>query len=97
LRTTLPPSRRITSRNNFIKIHGTPRCTPAMAGFVRANPGEISNIDEGRGYKWAEWNAAALNRLFQEQGVIVAPGGITAAAVLHGERRMTHDETKQSG
>jgi hypothetical protein len=35
---------------------------------------------------WAEWKAAALNRLIQEQGVTGKPGRITAATVRHGER-----------
>jgi hypothetical protein len=35
---------------------------------------------------WAEWKASALNRLFQQQGVIRRPGRITAATVRHGER-----------
>lgn len=35
---------------------------------------------------WAEWKAAALNRLFQEQGVTGRPGRITAETVRHGER-----------
>ena len=34
---------------------------------------------------WCEWKAAALNRLFQEQGVTGRPGRITAATVRHGE------------
>jgi hypothetical protein len=36
---------------------------------------------------WAEWKAAALNRLFEEQGATRRPGRITAATVLHGERK----------
>ncbi len=36
---------------------------------------------------WAEWKAARLNRLFQEQGVTGRPGRITAATVLHGEKK----------
>jgi len=36
---------------------------------------------------WCEWKAAALNRLFQEQGVTGQLGRITAATVRHGERR----------
>jgi hypothetical protein len=36
---------------------------------------------------WAEWKAAALNRLFQEQGTTGKPGRITAATVRHGERK----------
>jgi len=39
-----------------------------------------------KGTPWAEWKAAALNRLFQEQGVSRKPGRITAATVRHGER-----------
>jgi hypothetical protein len=35
---------------------------------------------------WAEWKAAALNRLFQERGVTGRPGRITAETVRHGER-----------
>jgi hypothetical protein len=35
---------------------------------------------------WCEWKAAALNRLFLEQGVTKQPGRITAATVRHGER-----------
>lgn len=37
------------------------------------------------GVPWCEWKAAALNRLFQEQGVTGQPGRITAATVRHGE------------
>ena len=33
-----------------------------------------------------EWKAAALNRLFLEQGTSGQPGRITAETVLHGER-----------
>jgi len=36
---------------------------------------------------WYEWKAAALNRLFQEQGVTGQPGRIPAATVRHGERK----------
>ena len=36
---------------------------------------------------WADWKAAALNRLFLEQGVTGRSGRITAATVLHGERK----------
>jgi hypothetical protein len=37
-------------------------------------------------HSWAEWHAAALNRLFLEQGLTGQPGRITAATVRHGER-----------
>lgn len=36
---------------------------------------------------WAEWKAAALNRLFQEKGATGKPGRITAETVLDGERK----------
>lgn len=34
---------------------------------------------------WADWRAAVLNRLFQDQGMTGQPGRITAATVRHGE------------
>jgi hypothetical protein len=37
------------------------------------------------GVGWAEWKAATLNRLFQEQGITGQSGGITAKTVRHGE------------
>lgn len=38
-----------------------------------------------RGIPWAEWRAATLNHLFQEQGVTGQTGHITAATIRHGE------------
>jgi hypothetical protein len=35
---------------------------------------------------WCGWKAAALNRLFEQQGVAGRPGRITAETVRHGER-----------
>ena len=58
---------------------------PGFVGFVGATPGSFSKIDEARGTPWAEWKAAMLNRLFQEQGVTEKPGRIEAATVRHGE------------
>jgi hypothetical protein len=40
-----------------------------------------------KGIAWADWKAAALNRVFQEQGTSGQPGKITAATVRHGERK----------
>jgi hypothetical protein len=40
-----------------------------------------------KGIPWAEWKAAALNRLFHEQGATGKPGRITAATVRDGERK----------
>jgi hypothetical protein len=44
------------------------------------------------GVLWAEWKAAALNRLFQEQGVTGMPGRITAATVRDGEKQAAGEE-----
>ena len=46
-----------------------------------------STLPDQAGIQWAEWKAAMLNRLFQEQGTSGQPGRITAATVLHGEKR----------
>lgn len=43
----------------------------------------VKAADEA-GVPWAEWRAAELNRLFQEQGLTGQPGRITAATVRHG-------------
>ena len=37
------------------------------------------------GISWPEWKAAALNRLFEGQGVTGEPGRITPETVRHGE------------
>jgi len=60
------------------------------------NPPEGNRRDEteARGVSWAHWKAAALNRLFQEQGTLAQPGRITAATVRHGEPRTIHDGKK---
>ena len=58
----------------------------SFVGFVGATPEQISEIDDPPGIPWAEWKAAALNALFQEQGVTGQPGRITAATIQHGER-----------
>jgi hypothetical protein len=44
-----------------------------------------TGAEREQGKPWAEWKAAALNRLFQEQGTAGLPGRITAATVRHGE------------
>ena len=41
----------------------------------------------GEGMSPEEWKAAALNRLFQEQGKTGQPGQITAETVRHGDRK----------
>jgi hypothetical protein len=64
---------------------------PRSVGFEGGTSGESPEIRVGpstteRWCAWAEWKAAALNRLFQEQGATGKPGRITAATVRHGER-----------
>jgi len=68
---------------------------PGSVGFDGEDMGNLpvmtpelrsSHDDEHeRGVPWCEWKAAALNRLFQEQGVTGQPGRITASTVRHGE------------
>jgi hypothetical protein len=48
-------------------------------------PGASEGAEHEQGVSWAEWKAAALNRLFQELGVTGQPGRITDATVRHGE------------
>jgi hypothetical protein len=49
--------------------------------------GKEYDADFDAGPTWAEWKAAKLNRVFQEQGVLRKPARITAVTVLHGEHR----------
>ncbi|MCC6486391.1 MAG: hypothetical protein IT364_02745 [Candidatus Hydrogenedentes bacterium] len=62
---------------------------PGFVGFEGATSKESPGIEalNTPAAPWAEWKAAALNRLFQEQGVIGQPGRITATTVRHGERK----------
>jgi hypothetical protein len=46
---------------------------------------------------WAEWKAAALNRLFLEQGISGQAGRITAETILHGERMNRVLQQRQAG
>jgi hypothetical protein len=58
-----------------VSVEGTDKPTHAPR-LVEADPPGVS---------WCEWKAAALNRLFHEQGVTGQPGRITASTVRHGE------------
>jgi len=42
------------------------------------------------GVGWHRWKAAAVNRLFEAQGVTGQPGRITAETIKHGEKKETH-------
>lgn len=61
----------------------------AVAGFV----------DEDRGVPWADWEAAALKRLFIEIGSSRQTSHITAVTVRHGEsqRQSIEDRSEQKG
>jgi len=62
----------------------TLQAAPALPGPNVPNETEpLKPKGEPRGIPWAEWKAAALNRLFREQGVMGKPGRITAATVRH--------------
>jgi hypothetical protein len=58
---------------------------PPGVGEPAQKPVASEGAEHVQAVSWAEWKAAALNRLFQEQGVTGQPGRITAATVLHGE------------
>jgi len=61
--------------------------TDLMQGPDPSNLGPMEPLTHDRGIPWPEWKAAALNRLFQEQGATGKPGRISAATVRHGERK----------
>jgi len=71
---------------------------PSIPGFVgfegATSPESLKIRDEPAmaklGMPWAEWKAAALNRLFKELGTTRQPGRITAATVRHGEHHRRH-------
>jgi len=77
------------------KVYGEPVPMSVLAEMEQ-HPSEpwkirdriLSEMDlHSKGIPWAEWKAAALNRLFQGQGVTGTPGRIIAATVKHGEQR----------
>jgi hypothetical protein len=41
---------------------------------------------------WCEWKAAALNRLFLEQGLTGQPGRITPETIRKAEQKQAKDE-----
>ena len=55
--------------------------------YAGIRPSRISAETETPGISFAAWKAAALNRLFQEQGTNGEPGQITSATVRRGERK----------
>lgn len=85
----------VPMRYKVRRVDGEPVPMNVLAEMER-NPAEAWKVRDrmlnemgwcSKGTAWAEWKAAALNRLFQEQGVTGKPGRITAATVRHGERK----------
>lgn len=83
----------------------TPALTAIQAYFLATSPGSgepahEAGASEGpeheRALPWAEWKAAALNRLFKEQGLTWQPGRITAATLRHGEAGRTRVDSAAS-
>jgi len=76
------------------KAPGEPECNPLLqllhTGSSESSIPNRATLDQvspdAAGIPWAEWKAAALNRLFQEHGTSGQPGRITAETVRHGER-----------
>jgi len=58
-----------------------------IEAFKRQMDGCLLPDAGGKGVSRQEWQAQMLNQLFKEQGVLGQPGKITAATVLHGERK----------
>lgn len=76
------------------RVEGEPVPMTVLAEMERqpADPWKVRDwmLNEmgwgSKGITWAEWKAAAVNRLFQEQGVTGRPGRITATTVRRGEQ-----------
>jgi len=77
------------------RVDGEPVPMSVLAAMEQ-HPGEPWRVRDrmlnemgwcSKGVSWAEWKAAALNRLFQGQGTSGQSGRITAATVRHGERK----------
>jgi hypothetical protein len=64
-----------------------PESLAALAHERAADTGDHEAAREEVWMCWCEWKARALNRLFQEQGVIGEPGRITTETVRHGLER----------
>jgi hypothetical protein len=84
------------SKPGFVGFDGS-----RLADLPKIEPAAgVSLVDCGappeRPMSWAEWKAAALNRLFLEQGTSGRAGQIAAETVLHGER-MEQLEQQRNG
>ena len=64
-----------------------PQSLSALAAEVGQRSGDPESARREVWLDWCQWKAAALNRLFKEQGVTGQPGRITAATVEDGEKK----------
>jgi hypothetical protein len=76
-----PESRRRTAAHSRLE---TAKASPKRPVSSIASEVDCAGSEEGV-MSWSEWKAAALNRLFLEQGVIAKSGQITAETVRHGQ------------
>ena len=81
-----------------------PKTVPKPSQNPEASEGEVASPTQcGRatgpeiGIPRAEWKAAALNRLFQEQAVTGKLGRITAATVERGEKKEKENTRRRVG
>ncbi len=81
------PKSAVLGLQTAIEVLRTGR-TAALALLSEDGPratGGLSDVEFG--IPSAEWQARALNRLFQEQGSGGQPGKITAETIRHGEQK----------
>lgn len=62
-----------------------PKSLSELAAEIGRRSGNTGAAEAEVWMSWCEWKAAALNRLFQQQGGTGQPGRITTATVRHGE------------
>jgi hypothetical protein len=62
-----------------------PESLSGLAAEVGQHSGDADSARREIWVEWCEWKVAALNRLFQEQGLAGEPGKITSETVRHGE------------
>ena len=85
----------VPMRYQVRRVEGEPVPMSVLAEMERhpAEPWKVRDrmLNEmdwcAKGIPWAKWKAAALNRLFQQQGTTGKPGRITDVTVRHGKRK----------
>jgi pyruvate/2-oxoglutarate dehydrogenase complex dihydrolipoamide acyltransferase (E2) component len=72
------------------------QATPEVATAAPPSPDIRSAEPSTRATPWAEWKAAQLNQVFEQQGVTGRPGRITADTVRRSSNHETANAAKQS-